>query len=78
VRASMPDRPTRESLLELIAANPGISDVEIARTFFGPGSSPAAVNGLCRDLASNSLTIRRLGLDGLMSNWLPEAARSQA
>jgi hypothetical protein len=63
---------TRETALELIAANPGISDREIAERVFGPGSIGSQVNGICRELAESGLTKRRLRKDYLLGNWLAD------
>lgn len=71
--APMPGSPTRDTVLELVVANPGISDREIAETLYGPGASGAAVNATCRQLADESVTKRRLREDGLMGNWVSSA-----
>jgi hypothetical protein len=60
---------SRESALELIVANPGISDRELAEQAFGPGTLGSAVNAVCRALADAGLTRRRLRRDGLLGNW---------
>jgi len=61
---------TREAALKLIRDKPGISDREIAEIAYGPGSLGTMVNQLCRELAEDGLTRRRLRPDYLLGNWL--------
>ena len=61
---------TRETALKLIRAKPGISDREIAEAVYGRGSLGTMVNPLCRELADEGLTRRRLRPDHLLGNWL--------
>lgn len=61
---------TRETALKLIGDRPGISDREIAEAVYGPGSLGTMVNPLCRELADEGLTRRRLRPDHLLGNWL--------
>lgn len=60
---------TRDTALKLIGEKPGISDREIAEAVHGPGSPGTMVNQLCRDLAEEGLTRRRLRPDHLLGNW---------
>jgi hypothetical protein len=73
----MPAQPDLASVFELIVANPGISDREIAETFFGVGAAGASVNALCRELAEQRRTVRRLRPDTLFGNW-PADRRSSS
>jgi hypothetical protein len=69
---SEPIKFVRDTALALIAANPGISDREIALQVYGPGSVGTLVNGLCRELVEEGLTKRRLRPDYLLGNWPAE------
>ena len=62
--------PTRETVLDLIAQHPGISDHELAERVFGPGSASTMVNTLMRALAAEGVTRRRLRPDTLLGSWL--------
>lgn len=64
-----PVKFVRHTALALIAANPGISDREIAVRVYGPESVGTLVNDLCRNLVEEGLTKRRLRPDYLLGNW---------
>jgi hypothetical protein len=60
----------RDAILALITQQPGISDREIAGALFGVGTSGNMVTPLCRELASQGRTRRRLRPDALLGNWI--------
>jgi hypothetical protein len=60
----------RDYAIALIALRPGISDREIAASVYGPDSPSQLVTPICRTLASEGATRRRLRPDGLLGNFL--------
>ncbi len=52
-----------ERLLDLIEKKPGLTESELAKVLFGPGSYQQRVNGDCRLLISRNL-VERKGLGG--------------
>jgi hypothetical protein len=66
--------PFRDAVLDLIKAHPGISDRDLAATFFGQGTPGRRINGLCRELAEAGLTRRWVRPDLLLGNWSRQRA----
>jgi hypothetical protein len=67
----------QDAVLDLIGRRPGIADYEIAVEFFGEGTPGLAVKDVTRALARDGVTRRVLRKDGLLGNWLAEAARKR-
>jgi hypothetical protein len=74
----MADEFDAAAALVLISARPGISDREIAEAAYGSGTPGYAVNAICRQLAADGHTQRRLRGDGLLGNYpLPQQGERQ-
>ncbi len=68
----MPGR--KDTLLELIRQEPGLSDRQLTDRVLGQGEPPQAVNALCRQLVAEGLCVRQKRNDGIIGNYADSSA----